>query len=142
LHLLGELQREFRMGLILITHDLSIVVRLATRVAVMYAGQIVEAGAVDRIFRRPLHPYTRGLLACIPAPGRTRRGEPLGTIAGTVPTLIGRLTGCHFATRCPYALQPCRAAPVCLEDDVIEARSVRCLRAAELSGTATPPEAQ
>jgi peptide/nickel transport system ATP-binding protein len=138
LRLLAELQREFRMGLILITHDLGIVARIATRVVVMYAGQVVETGPVERIFSRPLHPYTRGLLACIPVPGRTRRGELLGTIAGMVPTLIGIIPGCHFAARCPYATEACRAAPVRLEEDPVEAWAVRCLRAAELPVATAP----
>ena len=75
LHLLKELQREFGMGLILITHDLGIVARVADRVAVMYAGEIVEEGPVARLFGRPSHPYTRGLLDCIPVPGRLAPGE-------------------------------------------------------------------
>ena len=66
--LLQELQSEFDMGLILITHDLGVVARIATRVAVMYAGQIVEQGTVKQIFDNPMHPYTRGLMGCIPVP--------------------------------------------------------------------------
>jgi len=100
------------MGLILITHDLGIVARIATRVVVMYAGQVVETGTAEQIFRRPSHPYTRGLLACIPIPGRTKRGEPLGTIAGMVPSLVGAIQGCHFASRCPLAEAACRGQPV------------------------------
>ena len=100
LHLLAELQREFAMGLVLITHDLGIVARIATRVVVMYAGQVVETGSAAAIFAAPAHPYTRGLLACIPVPGRTRRGERLGTIPGMVPSLIGKTQGCTFAGRC------------------------------------------
>ena len=69
--LLAELQREFNMGLLLITHDLGVVARVADRVAVMYAGQIVEQGTAEEVFERPLHPYTRGLMACIPVPGKT-----------------------------------------------------------------------
>src|SRR5512145_2487433 len=80
LHLLAELQREFAMGLVLITHDLGIVARIATRVVVMYAGEVVEAGPAAAIFAAPAHPYTRGLIACIPVPGKTGRGEILGTI--------------------------------------------------------------
>lgn len=82
LALLAELQREFHMGMILITHDLGIVARVAQRVAVMYAGQIVETGTVDELFAAPLHPYTQGLLQCIPIPGKTPRGEHLGSIPG------------------------------------------------------------
>ena len=102
LHLLAELQREFAMGLVLITHDLGIVARIATRVVVMYAGQVAEAGPAAAIFAAPAHPYTQGLLACIPVPGRTRRGDHLGTIPGLVPSLVGEMRGCHFAGRCPH----------------------------------------
>jgi peptide/nickel transport system ATP-binding protein len=82
--LLASLQREFNMGMILITHDLGIVARVADRVAVMYAGEIVETGAALEVFEQPLHPYTQGLLECIPIPGRTKPGEHLGSIPGIV----------------------------------------------------------
>jgi peptide/nickel transport system ATP-binding protein len=107
LHLLKDLQREFAMGLVLITHDLGIVARVADRVAVMYAGEIVEQAPVARLFARPSHPYTRGLLACIPVPGKVRPGEPLGTIPGLVPAPIGELSGCQFRNRCEYSAQEC-----------------------------------
>jgi peptide/nickel transport system ATP-binding protein len=105
--LLAELQREFEMGLMLITHDLGIVARIADRIAVMYAGQIVEQGRAIEVFENPLHPYTRGLLDCIPVPGRTKRGEHLGSIPGVVPSLIGDLSGCSFRDRCPHARSAC-----------------------------------
>lgn len=107
LRLLAELQAEFDMALVLISHDLGIVARTADRVAVMYAGQIVETGSSEQVFASPVHPYTQGLLDCIPHPGR-RRGEPLGSIAGVVPTLIGRREGCMFRNRCPVAEVRCR----------------------------------
>jgi peptide/nickel transport system ATP-binding protein len=132
LHLLAELQRELAMGLVLITHDLGIVARIATRVVVMYAGQVVETGAADAIFRAPAHPYTQGLLACIPVPGRTRRGDPLGTIPGMVPSLIGETRGCAFAGRCPHALDICRAAAIPLEAVGGDRHLVRCVRHAEI----------
>jgi len=132
LHLLARLQREFAMGLVLITHDLGIVARIATRVVVMYAGQIVETGSASAVFSLPRHPYTRGLLACIPVPGRTRRGEPLGTIPGLVPSLVGSIAGCHFARRCPYAIDACRAAPVPLEP-AGDGHQVRCIRHREFT---------
>ncbi|HRD77196.1 MAG TPA: ABC transporter ATP-binding protein [Hyphomicrobiaceae bacterium] len=133
LHLLAELQRELRMGLILITHDLGIVARIATRVVVMYAGQVVETGTAEQIFRRPSHPYTRGLLACIPIPGRTKRGDALGTIPGMVPSLVGAIQGCHFASRCPIGDAGCRAAPVALAPPrttttTASVHLVRCLK--------------
>ena len=107
LNLLAELQREFHMAMILITHDLGIVARAGDRVEVMYASKIVEDGSVHEIFESPMHPYTQGLLACIPLPGKTRRGEHLGSIPGMVPTLIGEFTGCNFYNRCPYAQKTC-----------------------------------
>ena len=105
--LLAELQREFQMALLLITHDLGVVARVADRVAVMYAGQIVEQGTAEEVFERPLHPYTRGLMACIPVPGKTPRGSYLGSIPGLVPSLVGDLTGCAFRERCAHARADC-----------------------------------
>jgi peptide/nickel transport system ATP-binding protein len=107
LHLLKGLQGEFQMAMILITHDLGIVARITDRVAVMYAGQIVETGSVKEVFAQPLHPYTHGLLDCIPIPGKTQRGEPLGSIPGMVPTPVGALAGCTFRNRCLLAFQDC-----------------------------------
>jgi peptide/nickel transport system ATP-binding protein len=133
LHLLAELQREFRVGLVLITHDLGIVARIATRVVVMYAGEVVETGPAEQLFRAPRHPYTQGLLACIPIPGRTRRGDRLGVIPGVVPSLIGETRGCHFASRCPYVAEACRAGRVALTDAAAIGHRVRCLRAEEIA---------
>jgi peptide/nickel transport system ATP-binding protein len=107
LHLLDDLQREFQMALVLITHDLGVVARMADRVAVMYAGQIVETGTAAEVFARPLHPYTQRLLKCLPAPGRTERGSRLGSIPGIVPPLIGEFSGCLFRNRCPHAELAC-----------------------------------
>jgi peptide/nickel transport system ATP-binding protein len=129
LHLLAALQREFQMGLILITHDLGIVARVATRVAVMYAGQIVETGTVAELFARPMHPYTQGLLRCIPVPGKTRRGAHLGSIPGIVPNLIGDLIGCSFRNRCDYAHDACTTGDVAL-DEIAPGRAYRCLLSA------------
>jgi len=132
LHLLASLQREFDMAVILITHDLGVVARIADRVAVMYAGEVVETGTAAEIFARPLHPYTEGLLRCIPVPGRTRRGEHLGSIPGMVPSLIGTLEGCAFRNRCPHAFADCAARAVPLAETAV-GRSYRCL---------LPPEAR
>jgi peptide/nickel transport system ATP-binding protein len=111
LRLLVELQREFGIALLLITHDLGLVARVAHRVAVMYAGEIVETGAVESIFRRPRHPYTRGLIDAIPVPGRTLPGSRLGSIRGSVPSLIGDPVGCTFRDRCPAATPICAERP-------------------------------
>ena len=103
LRLLKDVQDEFGMAMILITHDLGIVARIADQVAVMYAGAVVEQGRADRIFAAPMHPYTQGLLDCIPIPGRTAPGADLGSIPGTVPSLIGP----HGGVRVPHALRAC-----------------------------------
>jgi len=110
LRLLADLQREMNMAMILITHDLGVVARIADKVAVMYAGELVETGPVDEIFAAPSHPYTRGLLRCIPLPGKTKRGSILGTIPGIVPSLVGDVEGCTFRTRCEHATPACRGA--------------------------------
>jgi peptide/nickel transport system ATP-binding protein len=125
LHLLKDLQREFRMALLLITHDLGIVARVADRVAVMYAGEIVEAAPVGQLFARPSHPYTRGLLDCIPVPGKVRPGEPLGTIPGLVPAPIGVLKGCQFRNRCPQAIELCASQDFPLKK-LDDESSLRC----------------
>ena len=125
--LLAELQREFEMGLILITHDLGVVARIADRVAVMYAGQIVEEGTADQVFNRPTHPYTQGLLDCIPIPGKTDRSKPLGSIPGIVPSLIGRFNACHFAERCAYATGKCTEGNIDMRDADEIGHRYRCL---------------
>ena len=106
LRLLAELQKDFGIALLLITHDLGVVARIADRVNVMYAGRIVESASAMELFARPMHPYTRGLLECLPRPGITA-GERLGTIPGVVPSLIGGINGCAFRSRCPVALPIC-----------------------------------
>lgn len=109
--LLSELREEFGISLILITHDLGVVARIADRVAVMYAGQIIEEGSAKDIFNNPRHPYTSGLLECIPLPGKTAPGGKLGVIPGVVPSLIGDITGCAFRDRCRYAQPECGQNP-------------------------------
>jgi peptide/nickel transport system ATP-binding protein len=111
LRLLGDLQRELGIAMVLITHDLGIVARIADRVAVMYAGEIVESGSAEALFRSPRHPYTQGLIRCIPVPGRTAPGETLGVIPGVVPSLVGEMCGCSFRNRCGFAEPRCALAP-------------------------------
>ena len=108
LRLLADLQRELGVAMVLITHDLGVVARIADRVAVMYAGEVVEEGSVADVFASPRHPYTRGLLSCIPVPGRTAPGGTLGTIPGVVPSLVGAFEGCGFRERCSHAQPACR----------------------------------
>ena len=113
LRLLADLQQELGIALLLITHDLGVVARIADRVLVMYAGEVVEEGPVGEIFATPHHPYTHGLLSCIPTPGRTARGGKLGSIPGVVPSLVGALEGCGFRQRCSFAQPVCqRTVPV------------------------------
>jgi peptide/nickel transport system ATP-binding protein/oligopeptide transport system ATP-binding protein len=104
LDLLRDLQERFRLALLLITHDLGVVAEMADRVAVMYAGRIVEQSTVRELFRDPRHPYTRGLLASIPGGAR---GSKLQAIQGTVPPLGKLPPGCSFAPRCPSRFEPC-----------------------------------
>ena len=142
LELLADLRRELGMAVLLITHDLGVVAETADRVAVMYAGQIVESADVRSLFRRPLHPYTAGLLASLPRLGR--RTERLRTIPGGVPNPARFPAGCRFHPRCPLAQARCREAEPALEA-FGEGRAVRCWRAAEIAaGTADPvgPEAR
>jgi peptide/nickel transport system ATP-binding protein len=105
LDLLRELQREQRMGLLLITHDLGVVSGMAHRVALMYAGQIIEVAPADEFFARPKHPYARALLRALPDGGR--RGRPLEAISGTVPPLWTEFAGCRFAPRCEREMAHC-----------------------------------
>jgi peptide/nickel transport system ATP-binding protein len=107
LRLIRDIQKELGLAVIFITHDLGLVARIADRVAVMYAGQIVETAPALQLFENPQHPYTRGLLASIPIPGRTKPGEALGSIPGLVPSLVGEQHGCAFRNRCGQATTAC-----------------------------------
>jgi peptide/nickel transport system ATP-binding protein len=108
LRLLATLQRDLGLGMLLITHDLGIVARVATRVSVMYAGEVVESAPTAELFANPRHPYTQGLLRCVPVPGKTRRDEPLGSIPGTVPRVGPGFEGCAFRDRCDFADDSCK----------------------------------
>ncbi|MDP1692400.1 MAG: ABC transporter ATP-binding protein [Burkholderiaceae bacterium] len=134
LDLLRDLQREQGMGLLLITHDLAVVAGMAQRVALMYAGQIIEVASADEFFQSPRHPYAQALLRALPDAGR--RGEPLAAIAGTVPALTQSFAGCRFAPRCASAMAHC--ATTLPELTLLgPTRSVRCLLYAE-GGARTP----
>ena len=123
LALLRRLQAEAGMALLLITHDLAVVAQMATRVVVMYAGQVIETGAVPAIFRLPQHPYTQALLEALPEnnPGRSR----LQALPGTVPGAQDRPPGCVFAPRCRYVQPSCVATRPALTGPAHAA--VRCL---------------
>jgi oligopeptide/dipeptide ABC transporter ATP-binding protein len=108
LDLLREMKSALNLSLLLITHDLGVIAETADRVAVMYAGRIVETGPVREIFRRPGHPYTRALLASMPG---GQPGQRLRAIVGSVPLLDDLPPGCAFNPRCPDRFDPCTTAP-------------------------------
>ncbi len=112
MELLLELCRNERMGLILISHDLGVVSQVTERMAIMYAGSIVEMGPTERIIANPRHPYTRGLLAALPG-NQARRGR-LNQIPGVMPGLANIPTGCAFHPRCQEVLDICRVSAPCL----------------------------
>ena len=117
-----KLCRETGSGLIWITHDLSVISGLADHVSVMYAGRIVEAGTVEEVLERPMHPYTRGLLDSIPS--RNTPGRPLAQIAGMTPSLLRLGEGCAFRERCDRAVAACARAPA---SRAVDARVLRCV---------------
>ncbi|HEY9065228.1 MAG TPA: ABC transporter ATP-binding protein [Burkholderiaceae bacterium] len=128
LRLIRELQQEFGTAVVFITHDLGVVARIADRVAVMYAGEIVETAPVAELFAHPAHPYTRGLLSCIPVRGKTAPGSRLQAIPGVVPSLIGPVQGCAFANRCGEVREAClQQSPPQVQLDARHA--VRCVAA-------------
>jgi oligopeptide/dipeptide ABC transporter ATP-binding protein len=108
LDLLREMKKAFDLSLLLITHDLGVIAETADRVAVMYAGRIVEYGPVREVFQQPMHPYTRGLLASLPT---GKPGSRLSAIEGTVPMLGALPPGCAFNPRCPDRFDRCTTAP-------------------------------
>ncbi len=110
LRLLAALQAEMGLALLLITHDLGVVARVAHQVSVMYAGEVVESAPVAALFARPTHPYTQGLLASVPVPGKLRRGQPLDPIPGSVPRIPPDFVGCGFRERCRFAMPACAVA--------------------------------
>ncbi len=105
MNLLKSLQRELKMSIILITHDMSLIAEIADKVAIMYAGKIVEIGSSDRVFNNPLHPYTRALINSIPS--LRKELKKLEFIPGVPPDLIQPPPGCRFHPRCKYVFEPC-----------------------------------
>jgi oligopeptide transport system ATP-binding protein len=127
--LLKDIQVERNMGLILITHDLGVVAEVADRIAVMYAGRIVENADVHALYANPCHPYTRALLESIPR--LDSKGTQLRAIKGLPPNLTNIPSGCPFHPRCPMAVDRCRAVDPPLEA-LPGGRSSACLFAEEL----------
>ena len=123
LELIRELQLKRKTSVLYISHDLSLVRRICDRVAVMYAGRIVEIGKAEEIFANPSHPYTRGLMAAVPSNGIPRGS--LSAIKGTVPELIDPPDSCRFSGRCPYEVNGCRVNDPKLRK-ITESHSVAC----------------
>jgi peptide/nickel transport system ATP-binding protein len=135
LDLVRELRRRHRSAILFISHNLGTVVRVCDRVGVMYRGELVEDGSVRQIFTNPRHPYTRGLLDCLPTLGRDKRQAPLVPIPGQVEPAWARLPGCGFASRCPHVeIGRCtsRAVPLAPVDGEA-GHCVACVRAGELA---------
>jgi peptide/nickel transport system ATP-binding protein len=129
LELLRELQKEFGMAIIFVTHDLGVVASVCDDVSVMYAGQVVEQAPIDDFFASPRHPYSVGLLDSMPQ--SVAKGERLRMIAGTVPLPSRFPAGCRFSPRCVHVVEACTTAPPDLER-LDDGRCVRCIRHAEL----------
>lgn len=127
LDLLRDLQKEFEMALILITHDIAVVSEMADRTLVMYAGEVVEAGQTQALVNHPTHPYTKGLLSCLPEMNESSgQRSRLPSIPGLVPDLAHRPTGCQMNPRCSYADDRCRSEHPKLEEN--QDREVRCFK--------------
>ncbi len=128
--LLRELQRELGMTMIFVTHDIGVAVEISDRIAVMYAGKIIELGTLQEVVGKPAHPYTRGLLSS------TIHGVPKGTkleaIPGAPPQLDKLPPGCAFAPRCKYVLPPCTAGEI-PNEAFSPGRFARCIRVGELA---------
>jgi peptide/nickel transport system ATP-binding protein len=131
--LLRELQREFGMSVIFVTHDIGVAIEICDRVAVMYAGQIVEQGTLREVVRAPAHPYARGLLAS--TIHGAKRGQRLETIPGTPPSLDKAPHNCSFAARCALAQPRCvEALPPAIE--IGPGRMARCILAEQSTAVA------
>ena len=126
LDLIAELKRSFSSAILYISHNLGVIARISDRIGVMYAGQMVEQGPVREVFRRQLHPYTAGLLECLPSLDFGRKDRALKLIEGMIPDLARLPAACSFAPRCPHARERCHnEAPALLE--VVPAHLSRCM---------------
>ena len=124
LTLLKDLQQKHNMAMILVTHDLGVVAQNADRLQVMYAGEVVETGKTSTVIEKPFHPYTRGLLASLPGREAREFRAELPSIAGLVPDLTARPSGCQFSPRCEFAEDDCKSKLPSLE--TLDSRKVRC----------------
>ena len=127
LEVIQRIQERFRTAVVLITHDLGVIARVAHRVNVLYAGRNVELATADELFARPSHPYTQGLLSSLPTAGKER----LRPIVGAPPNMISPPSGCAFRPRCAHAVEACASAPAGLVR--VGSTETSCIRAVELS---------
>lgn len=132
LKLLVELQRDLDLSVVLVTHDMGVVAQTCQRVAVMYAGRIVELAPTEDLFRAPRHPYTAGLLACVPSLDGEAEAPRIRPVPGLPPDLADLPSGCRFHPRCPLAVSSCRSGDMRLAE-VGPGRRSACLKHAELA---------
>ncbi|MCG6912204.1 MAG: dipeptide ABC transporter ATP-binding protein [Deltaproteobacteria bacterium] len=141
LDLIADLRQEYNTAIMYITHDLGVVARVSTRVGVMYAGEMVERAKVEDLFKSPQHPYTQGLMRCVPKLGTDRSSSVLYPIPGRVPPPDGRPAGCVFWPRCDYVRKRCRDERPRLRDIGDNGTQVRCHFSEEIDlGSWEPPE--
>ena len=134
LDLIGELQQKYETALLYISHNLGVIAKICRRIGVMYCGELVEEAAAPALFKRPRHPYTQGLLACIPQLGSDKQATALVPIPGRVPSLGSRPAGCQFSTRCAHSRRGvCDQAAVPLLEVAPDHRA-RCFRWNEIDG--------
>jgi peptide/nickel transport system ATP-binding protein len=131
LSLLGDLKKDYGMGILFITHNMGVVAQIADRVAVMYAGEIIETAPTDQLFARPVHPYTEALLEAMPRVDK--RSDDLRPIRGSVPGIAARPAGCHFRSRCDLAEDVCVNHPS-LVSPAKGATAARCFVRAPAQG--------
>ena len=150
LGLLDDLKDEYEMGVLFVTHDLATVSQIADRVVVLYAGKVMERGSVFDVFEEPAHPYTRGLLSCLPGRGGVDAvgGARRGGIAGSLPDPIDLPDGCRFAPRCSHAVPECSAGEQPPEVELTAGHAVSCVHydpgddpsvLADVSGSSSGP---